>query len=169
MRYVFFSLMNFIFSRQFIVVLGITATLFTRVTPVYAYGEAQARHLGQYRKLFMEAKGIHFLAIRMLVKRELGMNEHLITHAEILNQMAEEILSLFPKGSLDAQDRTSAKIWNQEGALVAEFIAQAEVLKQETRKLVKLAKTGDLNAIDEQIRIVDDKGCRGCHALYREQ
>ena len=121
----------------------------------------------KYRRLFMEIKGKHNQAIKLLVMQEIPFHSHIVTHAEALSNMAEDMLRLFPKGSQGPQSRALPSIWDKDGNLSSAFIAQVDVMKKEAKKMAEVAKAGDNEAIRQQLRQLASNGCRGCHTLFR--
>ena len=134
---------------------------------VLAQEEGETKTIIQYRKIFMEAKEKHHQAIKLLVTKELSLPSHVITHAEALKNMANDMLLLFPKDSMGAKSRVSPNIWNKDGSLSQGFIAQVEKMKEEATKMVKVAQAGDMAAVQKQLRSMTADGCRSCHTLYR--
>ncbi|MBF0238306.1 MAG: cytochrome c [SAR324 cluster bacterium] len=121
----------------------------------------------QYRKIFMDAKGLHTQAIKLLVSKKIGLYSQIVTHADALNKMAEDMLHLFPPGSQGADSRTLPTIWNKDGTLSQTFVEQAQIMKQEAKKMAEVAKTQDMDLIKKQLREFATNGCRGCHSLFR--
>ncbi|MGK5090748.1 cytochrome c [Deltaproteobacteria bacterium TL4] len=153
---------------QLVVLCGcLMCLLTTNASSAFAQEKINVKQMAKYRKIFMDIKGYHHQALKLLVTQNIGLSEQIITHAETLSKMAEDILLLFPKGSLSDKSRTLPSIWDKEGNLVPGFIKQAENMKVEARKLAQIAKTGNRRAVNAQLRNFDSEGCRGCHTLYR--
>ncbi|OUS26291.1 hypothetical protein A9Q99_18855 [Gammaproteobacteria bacterium 45_16_T64] len=120
----------------------------------------------KYRHLFMETKGNHSQAIKLLVKKKLSYS-HIIAHAEALAAMADDMLTLFPAGSMSAKSRALPAIWNDDGTVSAEFIKQTEVMRSEAKKMVEVAQEGNYKKIKKQVGKLAKNGCRGCHTDFR--
>ena len=63
--------------------------------------------------------------------------------------------------------RALPTIWNADGTLSQGFVDQAKMMQAEAHKLAQIAPTGNLKAITKQVKILANKGCRGCHTQYR--
>lgn len=120
----------------------------------------------KYRHLFMETKGKHNQAIKLLVNSKISYR-HIVTHAEALSSMADDMLMLFPANSMGGKTRALDTIWDKDGKLSADFVTQAELMKIESQKMVDIAKEGNYKAIKKQLGRLANKGCRGCHTKYR--
>jgi cytochrome c556 len=151
------------------IVLAVSGCIFSSVLimPNISHADALKRDAAlKYRNIFMQAKGKHTQAIKLLVKKKSSYN-HIVTHAEALANMADDMLDIFPANSKGAKSRALPIIWNADGSLAKEFIFQANILKVESKKMVVVAKEGDYKAIKSQLKDLANKGCRGCHSKYR--
>lgn len=120
----------------------------------------------KYRHLFMETKGKHSQAIKLLVKNKLSYS-HIIAHADALAAMADDMLTLFPAGSMSAKSRALPAIWKDDGTISDEFITQAELMRAEAKKMVEIAQEGNYKKIKKQVGKLAKNGCRGCHTDFR--
>ncbi len=137
---------------------------FIFVVPVSADTDRKA--IMKYRQLWMEIKGQHNQAIRLLVKYQMAPNQ-LISHAETLAEMSDDMLFLFPPGSLGGGSRALPTIWDNNGKITRDFIMQTEIMRGESEKLVAIARAGNYKTIKKQLFTYASKACRGCHMRYR--
>ena len=150
-------------------VLLITGSLFISLISMANISQADSmnRHAAmKYRSTFMHAKGKHSQAIKLLVKNRSNYT-HIVTHAEILSLMADDMLDLFPANSRGGRSRALPEIWNKDGSLSKEFIHQAEIMKEESNEMVLIAKKGNYKAINKQLKKLANNGCRSCHQQFR--
>ena len=136
------------------------------IVPLAQAADKNRDDVMKYRHLFMETKGKHNQAIKLLVKSKVSYS-HIVTHAEALAAMADDMLMLFPANSFSGKSRALSSIWDKDGKLASDFVAQAELMKVESKKMVDVAKAGNYKAIKKQLGILANKGCRGCHTKYR--
>ncbi len=119
-----------------------------------------------YRHLFMETKGKHAKAIKLLIKSKLSLR-HIITHAEALAAMADDMLLLFPAGTTGGKSRAMDNIWGKDGKVTSDFIAKTIDMRKEAEAFVKVAKEGNYKKIKKQMGRFANKGCRSCHTDFR--
>jgi cytochrome c556 len=120
----------------------------------------------KYRKLFMETKGNHAKAIKLLVKNKLSLN-HIVSHGEALVTMADDMLLIFPAGSMGGKSRAMKNIWDEQGNLSQDFKNKVKVMRIEAARLVDVAEQGNYKAIKKQMATFVNKGCRSCHSDFR--
>lgn len=120
----------------------------------------------KYRQLFMETKGKHAKAIKLLVKNKLSLN-HIVTHSEALAAMADDMLLIFPAGSMGGKSRAMQEIWDDEGKLSKEFVTKTNEMRKQATQFVEVAKQGNYKKIKKQLAIFANKGCRSCHSDFR--
>lgn len=120
----------------------------------------------KYRKLFMETKGKHAKAIKLLIKNKLSLG-HIVSHGEALERMADDMLLIFPKGSMGGKSRAMQNIWDEQGELSQDFKNKVEAMRTEASKLVIVAKRGNYKKIRKQMATFANKGCRNCHSDFR--
>ena len=151
------------------ILLGMIIVLFNTF-PQSASAQTQADKrdaLIKYRQIFMEAKGKHNQAIRLLITKNIALPEHIITHAEALSKMADDMIKLFPKGSQGPKSRVLVDVWDKNGNLSKPFLEQTENMKKEAQKMAEVAKKGNPSEMKKQLRALASNGCRGCHTLFR--
>ena len=134
-------------------------------TPSFAADKKRTAMM-DYRHLFMETKGKHAKSIKLLVKNKMSLR-HIITHAEALAAMADDMLLLFPAGTTGGKSRAMDDIWAADGEITEEFIAKAQDMRKEAEAFVKVAKEGNYKKIKKQVGRFANKGCRSCHTNYR--
>ena len=137
----------------------------TLSSQVYASDKDRSSMM-RYRNLFMETKGKHAKSIKLLVKNKMSLR-HIITHAEALAAMADDMLLLFPAGTTGGKSRAMDDIWAADGEITEEFIAKAQDMRKEAEAFVKVAKEGNYKKIKKQMGRFANKGCRSCHTDYR--
>jgi cytochrome c556 len=120
----------------------------------------------KYRKLFMETKGKHAKAIKLLIKNKLSLN-HIISHGETLAAMADDMLLIFPADSMGGKSRAMQEIWDEDGNLSQDFKNKVQVMRIEASQFVEVAKQGNYKKIKKQMAVFANKGCRSCHSDFR--
>ncbi len=120
----------------------------------------------KYRQLFMETKGKHAKAIKLLIKHKLSL-DHIVSHGEALAAMAEDMLVVFPTGSMGGKSRAMGDIWDEQGNLSQDFKKKAQAMQVEASLFVDIAKQGNYRKIKKQMVVFANKGCRSCHSDYR--
>jgi cytochrome c556 len=141
------------------------------ITPLSAVSDSSSLEknrsaMMKYRKLFMETKGNHAKAIKLLIKNKLSLN-HIISHSEALVSMADDMLLVFPAGSMGGKSRAMQDIWDEQGELSLDFKNKVKAMRLEASRLVKVAEQGNYKKIKKQMAIFANKGCRSCHSDYR--
>ncbi len=120
----------------------------------------------RYRHLFMDTKGKHAKAIKLLIKNKLSLR-HIVTHAKALAAMSDDMLLLFPAGTTGGKSRAMDHIWGEDGKLSQEFKDKAGEMRKQAEELVRVAQKGNYKKIKKQMGRFANKGCRGCHSDYR--
>ena len=121
----------------------------------------------KYRQSVMKSIGGHMGAIVGVVKGEVSYVDHVAAHAQGIHAMSKLLPGLFPKGtSLLDSDKTRARpeIWDD----FSKLVAAAKALEVESAKMVKVAASGDLDAIGGQLGNLG-KACGGCHKPFRQK
>jgi cytochrome c556 len=141
------------------------------ITPLSAVSDTSSLEknrsaMMKYRKLFMETKGNHAKAIKLLIKNKLSLN-HIISHSEALVSMADDMLLVFPAGSMGGKSRAMQDIWNEQGELSLDFKNKVKAMRLEASRLVEVAEQGNYKKIKKQMATFANKGCRSCHSDYR--
>lgn len=140
-------------------------------TPFLAYAgnkdiDKDRSAMMKYRKLFMETKGNHAKAIKLLIKNKLSLN-HIVSHGEALAAMADDMLVIFPAGTMGAKSRAMENIWDKQGKLSQDFKEKVNTMRVEASRLVEVAEQGNYKKIKKQMATFANRGCRSCHSDYR--
>ncbi len=152
-----------LFSFTLIILIGITGVSIS--PPLYA-ADNDRDAMMRYRNLFMETKGKHAKAIKLLIKKKLSLN-HIITHAQALADMSDDMLILFPAGTSGGKSRAMDNIWDKDGKLTQEFVAKVSDMRSQAKTFLNVAKEGNYKKIKKQMGRFANKGCRSCHTDYR--
>lgn len=153
------------------------ASVIMTQSPVSAKSEKQIKvsevnNLVKYRKLFMEVKNQHNVAIKRLT-REMPVSaseraSQIVTHADALNKMASDMLRLFPEGTSSGKSRAEEGIWDKDGKLTADFVSLAGTMQNAANKLAIAAREGRMDTIVKEVRELA-RSCRGCHSEFRAE
>ncbi len=155
--------LNLLVSLLLIILLSLTGL---SLSSVAHSADKERAAMMRYRNLFMETKGKHAKAIKLLIKNKLSL-KHIITHGEALAAMADDMLMLFPAGTAGGRSRATDNIWDKNGKLSDEFIAKVTDMRNQAKEFVKVAKEGNYKKIKKQMGRFANKGCRSCHTDYR--
>lgn len=126
---------------------------------------AQPAAVAEYRHTVMEGVGKHMGASVMILKGEVSRPGDLVAHAEAMHDVSRYFGELFPEGTgPDQAPETDAlaTIWSDR----AGFEAALSAFQEESKKLVEVAKAGDMAAYGEQFKKVGG-ACKGCHDDFR--
>jgi len=151
--------------RSVLSVLSVSVLVAAVIFPTMAADKDRASTMA-YRQIFMETKGKHAKAIKLLLKNKLSLR-HIITHAEALEAMADDMLLLFPAGTIGGKSRAMGDIWDKDGKITSEFTAKAIDMRKEAAALAEVARGGNYKKIKKQMGRFANKGCRSCHTDYR--
>jgi len=115
----------------------------------------------QKRRIFMEQENDD--AVKALVKavKEKNFAEVQLEATGIMTNM-ENLLELFPKGSLSEKSRAKAEIWEKWD----EFTKQTEAVKKAAQALANAAKAKDEDGVNTQMKALGN-GCTSCHRSFR--
>jgi cytochrome c556 len=84
------------------------------------------------------------------------------TKAKDLMGSADQIPSLFPKGSTKGKTKATAAIWDKQ----AEFEGNAKSLSKASGELAAAAKSKDEAAVEAKVKAVTEV-CGSCHKAFR--
>jgi cytochrome c556 len=116
-----------------------------------------------YRQKVMQANGANMGAIGDILKNKLPHQGNIVQHAYQIQSASQLISSAFKQqvtaGKTDAKEEVW-KDWDK-------FVAAAKELEQESNKLATVAQSGDMTAIDAQVKAVG-KACGDCHKPFRK-
>ncbi len=154
---------SLLFSFILTILISITGL---SVSPISHAADNDRDAMMRYRNLFMETKGKHAKAIKLLIKKKLSL-KHIITHAQALAAMSDDMLILFPPGTSGGKSRAMDNIWDKDGKLTQEFVAKVSDMRSQAKTFLKVAKEGNYKKIKKQMGRFANKGCRSCHTDYR--
>jgi cytochrome c556 len=119
-----------------------------------------------YRQSAMVLIGQHFGRMAAMVKGERPYNKAEFAHNAAVVQMVSELPwdAFMMAGSAKGETKMKAAALTEKD----KFMADAEKLETETRKLAEAADAGDLNAIKAQFNEVAN-ACKLCHTSYRNK
>jgi cytochrome c556 len=121
----------------------------------------------EYRQNVMKAISAHASDIGLILKGEVAFKaEHIVAHAEAINEMSKLLPDLTPKGSGAEAGKTRIKdeVWQKPEELRKYITA----LQSESAKLVEIAKGGDMQAIGAQVGVMGKSACGACHEAFRK-
>lgn len=138
--------------------LGLTLVLITR---------AQAQDdeaFILYRQKVMASNGAHSGAIGDILKNKLAYQSlHIVNHAKAINLNSALIEEAFKKEVTDGKTDAKPDIWKDRD----KFVAAAKALGEESAKLAEVAQSGNMEAIDAQVKKLSES-CTGCHRSFRK-
>ena len=125
---------------------------------------ADSHGIIKYRQNVMKSTAGHMGAIVGILKNNLPLESHIVYHARSMLQISRMTLSMFPEGSGKGGTKSKMAIWKK----WSEFESAANDFERESSKLVKVAETGDMEALAKQVRSTG-KTCSGCHRNFRKR
>lgn len=135
---------------------------------------AQEKGVGvliKYRQNFMDTKNQLNYGISLLTRTiKMGdeeRNDQIVTHAEALAGMAQNILHLFPYGSTSDVSRALPGIWDAKGKISSDFTQAAIKMMENAQALAAAAKKGDVNEVKKKSRALN-LSCKNCHSEFRQ-
>lgn len=117
----------------------------------------------EVRQAGLDLLGGTFSSIRAVAAAK-GDIKTLEAPAKAMQRFAALMPGLFPKGSETGATKARPEIWSDE----AGFAKAAMALATASEKLAALAKAGDADGIDAQIKAVG-AACGACHNEYRQK
>jgi cytochrome c556 len=127
-----------------------------------ASADSDVAHI-KYRQHLMQGIGGNMGAIAVIVRAKLPHQRNIVAHAQQLRIASLLVESAFKTRTPDEQSDAKPGIWNEWSA----FVAAAQRTVDESSKLAQVAETGDLAAIDAQVKVVV-KTCGECHRQFRK-
>jgi cytochrome c556 len=118
----------------------------------------------KYRKNVMKSTGGHMGAIAAILKNELPLQAHILDHARSIQQNSKMTLATFSKGTGLGNTKAKPAIWEN----WSKFESAVQDFERESAKLVKVAESGDMEALAKQVRATG-KTCGGCHRNFRKR
>ena len=125
---------------------------------------ADSKGIIKYRKNVMESTAGHMGAIVDILKNDLPLQAHILDHARSIQQNSKMTLAMFPKGTGLGNTKAKSAIWGN----WSKFESAVQDFERESAKLVKVAESGDMDALAKQVRATG-KTCGGCHRNFRKR
>ena len=125
---------------------------------------ADSKGIIKYRKNVMESTAGHMGAIVDILKNDLPLQAHILDHARSIQQNSKMTLAMFPKGTGLGNTKAKSAIWGN----WSKFESAVQDFERESAKLVKVAESGDMEALAKQVRATG-KTCGGCHRNFRKR
>ena len=123
------------------------------------------------RREQMKDLGEYMRALARFIKGTAGTRDHALSYTSGIMDLAEQIPTLFPKGTgmedgLGIETGAKQRIWDD----WHDFEALATLLSNEVDKLAAAVSAGaERSAVRQQFMQVGKKGCSGCHDDYRHK
>ena len=125
---------------------------------------ADSKGIIKYRQNVMKSTAGHMGAIVDILKNDLSLKSHVSDHARSMLQNSRMTLSMFPIGSGLGDTKAKPVIWENE----SKFESAEKTFVRESAKLIKVAESGDMEALAKQVRATG-KTCGGCHRNFRKR
>ena len=125
---------------------------------------ADSKGIIKYRQNVMKATGGHMGAIVDILKNRLPLADHIVDHARSIQQNSKMTLATFSKGTGLGNTKAKPAIWEN----WSKFESAVQDFERESAKLVKVAESGDMEALAKQVRATG-KTCGGCHRNFRKR
>ena len=125
---------------------------------------ADSKGIIKYRQNVMESTAGHMGAIVDILKNDLPLQAHILDHARSIQQNSKMTLAMFPKGTGLGNTKAKSSIWGN----WSKFESAVQDFERESAKLVKVAESGDMEALAKQVRATG-KTCGGCHRNFRKR
>jgi cytochrome c556 len=117
----------------------------------------------QHRQKVMQANGGHMGAIGAIMKNKLPYTSDIVVHAQAMQMTSTVIEDAFKKEVTEGKTDAKPDIWKDWD----KFVAAAKAMGDESGKLAEVARTGDMEAIDAQVKALG-KACGDCHKPFRK-
>jgi cytochrome c556 len=127
---------------------------------MFSEGFAQEEQI-QKRRLLMESNNDAVVKAITKAAKERNFAEIQVKVKGIMDNM-DQMLDLFPKGSLSEKSRAKAEIWEKWD----EFSRQPAIVKKAAQALADAAKAGDEAEVDTKLKALGD-ACASCHKNFR--
>jgi cytochrome c556 len=112
----------------------------------------------------MKSTAGHMGAIVDILKNDLPLQAHILDHARSIQQNSKMTLATFSKGTGLGNTKAKPAIWEN----WSKFESAVQDFERESAKLVKVAESGDMEALAKQVRATG-KTCGGCHRNFRKR
>ena len=125
---------------------------------------ADSKGIIKYRQNVMKSTAGHMGAIVDILKNDLPLQAHILDHARSIQQNSKMTLATFSKGTGLGNTKAKPAIWEN----WSKFESAVQDFERESAKLVKIAESGDMEALAKQVRATG-KTCGGCHRNFRKR
>ncbi|MEZ7823934.1 MAG: cytochrome c [SAR324 cluster bacterium] len=125
---------------------------------------ADSKGIIKYRQNVMKSTAGHMGAIVDILKNDLPLQAHILDHARSIQQNSKMTLATFSKGTGLGNTKAKPAIWEN----WSKFESAVQDFERESAKLVKVAESGDMEALAKQVRATG-KTCGGCHRNFRKR
>ena len=125
---------------------------------------ADSKGIIKYRQNVMKSTAGHMGAIVDILKNDLPLQAHILDHARSIQQNSKMTLATFSKGTGLGNTKAKSAIWGN----WSKFESAVQDFERESAKLVKVAESGDMEALAKQVRATG-KTCGGCHRNFRKR
>jgi cytochrome c556 len=116
-----------------------------------------------YRQKVMSGNGASMGAIGDILKNKLPYQNHIVTHAQDIQRISTLIAEAFKKEVTAGKTDAKPEIWKD----WEKFAATAKELGEESGKLAEVARAGNMEAIEAQVKKLGDT-CSSCHKPFRK-
>ena len=116
-----------------------------------------------YRQKVMASIGANMVATGDILKHKLPHQTHIVHHAYQIQSASQLIAGAFRQQLAAGKTDAKPELWQEWD----KFVAAAKELEQESNKLATVAQSGDMAAIDAQVKAVG-KACGDCHKPFRK-
>ena len=127
---------------------------------MFSQGFAQEEQI-QKRRLLMESNNDAVVKAITKAAKERNFAEIQVKVKGIMDNM-DQVLDLFPKGSLSEKSRAKPEIWEKWD----EFSRQPAIVKKAAQALADAAKAGDEAEVNTKLKALGD-ACANCHKNFR--
>ena len=125
---------------------------------------ADSKGIIKYRQNVMKSTAGQMGAIVDILKNDLPLQAHILDHARSIQQNSKMTLATFSKGTGLGNTKAKPAIWEN----WSKFESAVQDFERESAKLVKVAESGDMEALAKQVRATG-KTCGGCHRNFRKR
>lgn len=117
----------------------------------------------EYRQKVMQSNGANMGAIGTILKNKLPQHGNIAHHAYQIQSASQLIASAFQKQITAGKTDAKPDIWQDWN----KFAEAAKAMEAASGKLVTVAQSGDMEAIDAQVKALG-KTCGDCHKPFRK-
>ncbi len=121
----------------------------------------------EYRQSVMQLLEGHVDAIMTVVRGQVAFTDHVVAHAESIEQLSQNMVDLFPPATGPDTLPTNAlqQVWSNPNGFQTATLA----LQQAATNLSLAAQSGDQLAIAQEFNNLRRAGCDACHSSFRRR